>query len=184
MFLNSADSWDCTKGSCGSFSWWVALNSTAQSYVYFGSASPSKCTDGTYISTSTLTPLICQCPTYASAIAPCTCGVTEGSTETLTLACANQNKTDNDIANFISLVAPNAPVDTIDFSVNSLTKVPKGLPTLFPKLANVKLSNNSITAIQTGDLNLTSAVAVKVLDFSYNKITVVQVNSLPGLLLF
>jgi hypothetical protein len=110
--------------------------------------------------------------------------VTEGSTETLTLACANQNKTDNDIANFISLVAPNAPVDTIDFSVNSLTKVPKGLPTLFPKLANVKLSNNSITAIQTGDLNLTSAVAVKVLDFSYNKITVVQVNSLPGLLLF
>lgn len=118
-------------------------------------------------------------PPYKADIAPCTCGYSTGTTHTLTLVCANQNKTDADLVNHVSLFPILAPEDTMDLSGNALSRVPNRLASYFPQLAHLNMANNSITAIQTGDLNGGNSIS-QLLDFSNNKISIIQANALPS----
>jgi len=77
----------------------------------------------------------------------------------------------------IDNVPPTTPVDTFDLSGNQMTSVPSGL-TQFNELANLNLSTNAITAVETGQLKLPAAV--KSLDLSSNQISVIAASSLPG----
>jgi len=178
MSLNSADSWDCTATSCGSFSWCVALNSTAQSYVYLGyDETEARCIDGTVLSTLALTPLICQCPTYADDIKPCTCGATESSTETLTINCANYGIGDSKMETIVNNISATTPVAVLDLGNNTLTRIPANLPQ-YKQLQTFIVSKNQITSIGANQLTLPADVAL--LDLSSNQITKIETNSLPG----
>ena len=90
-----------------------------------------------------------------------------------------QKKTDDDIAHVVSMFTPGAVVDTVDLSVNALTKVPQGLASTFPQLAYLYMANNSVTAIKAGDLPRLSSIKTYLLDFSNNQITAVQDGALP-----
>ena len=156
-YQRASGPYDCTAGSCGSFSWWVALNATAQGYINFGSGSTAaKCSDGTPIYTSTLTPLICKCPTYATDIAPCVCGATSGSNTTSTITCASQSLDDGRMAAVIAKIDSTTPLDTFNLNNNKLMKIPDKLAQ-YNQLASVKLANNSITSIGSNDLSTLTA---------------------------
>ncbi len=72
----------------------------------------------------------------------------------------------------------NAPIDTIDMSVNQLTKIPNGIGK-FSQLVNLRLNNNSVTSIARGDgLNQLKA-NVFYLDLSNNLIETIENASLP-----
>ena len=72
----------------------------------------------------------------------------------------------------------NAPIDTLDMSVNQLTKIPTGVGK-FSQLVNLRLNNNSVTSIGTGDgLNQLKA-NVSYLDLSNNLIETIENASLP-----
>ena len=157
---------------CGSIAWF-AKDSTLSTFVQGGVCVADNSPFASY------TPVLCQCPTYKADIAPCTCALSAGSTTTLTLACANQKKTDDDIAHVVSMFTPGAVVDTVDLSVNALTKVPQGLASTFPQLAYLYMANNSVTAIKAGDLPRLSSIKTYLLDFSNNQITAVQDGALP-----
>ena len=177
--ITSSGPFDCTAGSCGSFKWWVALNSTARGYIRTGTdvSTYANCTDGTFISTANLTPLICKCPTYAADILPCVCGKTTDSTTTLTISCANQTTGNVKMAEVIGNIAATTPVDRMDLSGNLLTRVPANL-TQYSTLTNLWFASNSITSIASGDLTLQANVII--LDVSNNSITNIANNSLPG----
>lgn len=69
------------------------------------------------------------------------------------------------------------PVDVLDFSVNALTKIPSGLGK-FTQLVDLRMNNNSIAAISSGDLNELKANVMN-LDFSNNLIATIENGSLP-----
>lgn len=70
------------------------------------------------------------------------------------------------------------PVDTMDLSWNKLTQIPTGLPQ-YKTLAILNISSNLIEAVNEGELSLNGSV-VK-LDISFNVITKISPNSLPGM---
>ena len=157
------------------------MNSTARGFVQLGSgATAAKCTDGTVVSTSTLTSLICKCPTYAVDIAPCVCGATRDSSTTLTVSCAAQNLNDSAMAAVIVKIDPTTPLDTFLLNNNRLLSVPAGLDR-YKQLANVNLANNSITAIGSTDLSTLTA-SVQLIDLSSNRITAIADGCFPGAL--
>lgn len=123
--------------------------------------------------------LLCrdQCPPYDDDILPCTCALSANSLKTLTLNSASQSLNDTAIANFKSKVSTTAPVDTVDFSTNALTKVPQALPA-FSQLANITLAHNAITSIGKGVMFLTAQV--KLLNFASNGKASIQDGSLPN----
>ena len=73
-------------------------------------------------------------------------------------------------------IRPTTPVDVLNLSGNKFTRIPAGL-TQFEQLINVNLSSNAITAVNAGDLNVSSAVTH--VDISSNAITAISANSLP-----
>jgi Leucine-rich repeat (LRR) protein len=70
------------------------------------------------------------------------------------------------------------PVDTMDLSGNKMTQIPTGLAQ-YKTLANLNISSNLIEAVNEGELSLNGPV-VK-LDISFNGITKISTNSLPGM---
>ena len=134
------------------------------------------CTDGTSIA-SGLTPLICECPQYASFIAPCTCGATAGSTTSLTISCANHGLGDLAIPPILANISTTAAIDTFDFSNNTLTAIPSGLPQ-YTQLENVLMYTNQITSIETEQLALPANC--NLLDLSNNTISNIETGALPG----
>ena len=155
---------------CGSIAWF-RKDPLKQNYVVGGNCYSDASSFSKYDAVS------CQCPPYNDDILPCTCALSANSLKTLTLNCISQSLNDTAIANFVSKVSPTAPVDTVDFSTNALTKVPQGLPA-FSQLVNVSLAHNAITSIGKGDMNLTAQV--KLLNFASNEIASIQDGSLPS----
>ena len=148
------------------------MNSTTRGFVQLGSgATAAKCTDGTVVSTSTLTPLVCNCPTYASDIAPCVCGATRDSSTTLTLSCANGGLDGSSLANVFSNVsaATRQLVDTINLDFNRLVQVPASALKQYPNFKSLSIASNQITAIGADDLNLPATFVL--VDLSNNNIS-------------
>lgn len=170
---------DCTASSCGNFKWWVALDSAAKTFVQTGTddSTYANCTDGTLITATNLTPLICKCPTYAQDILLCVCGPTIDSATTLTVSCRNQTAGDEKMAKVISNIPASTLVDWMDLSGNLLSRVPANL-TQYTTLISLSLASNAITSIASSDLTLPGNVTV--LDVSNNLISNIATNSLPG----
>ena len=189
--VSNTSLWDCTWTSCGGFNWWVAMNSTAKDYVRLGSGSTAaKCSDGTIISTTNLTPIICKCPTYALDIAPCLCVPTtdKSSGTTVTLKCdpsingdSRINIDDVTMAGVIGNVSASTPLDTINLSSNQLTQVPASL-TQYTQLVSVSLASNNITFVDVNQLNLTASV--QLIDLSSNQITNVAAGVFPSIFFY
>jgi Leucine-rich repeat (LRR) protein len=159
----------------------VALDATTKSFIDFGSGSTaSKCTDGTNISASTLTPLVCQCPTYAADIAPCVCGATSGSTKTLTTSCANGGLDATDMTSIFDKIQNTTQllVDTINLNANKLVKVPTTLLQKYPNVTSLSIASNQITAISANYLNLTANIVL--IDLSNNSISGVASGAFPS----
>jgi len=85
--------------------------------------------------------------------------------------------TDSQMEAVVKKIEATTPVDTMDLSLNLLTQIPKGL-TQFAQLANLNVSSNVITAVNSGDLSLTGSVTN--LDMSSNAIATIADSSLPG----
>ena len=135
----------------------------------------AKCSDGADFST-VLKPLSCQCPTYP--VVHCTCGVTMNSATSLTITCANQSLSDSAISPIFDQFPATTPVDTINLSNNTLTKVPVAQLKKYTQLANVLMSNNNIAALAANDFNLTANASR--IDLSANSITSIEPNALPS----
>ena len=164
------DPFDCgaTTG-CGSEGWFISANSNLKQYITGGT-----CADSTPFSS------IPPCPP-ASYIAPCSCQVSNISPCHLSLTCANTNQDNDAIQSFITsgnVSAIAALVDSVDFSNNSLTKVPTGLVSTFPAVVSVTLSGNKITSLVNGDLSDMKNVVL--VDVSRNEIQTIASGSLPG----
>ena len=154
------------------------MNSTARGFVQLGSgATAAKCTDGTVVSTSTLTSLICNCPTYAVDIAPCICGAVSDGSSTLGIDCANKGLGDADMETIVKNIPATTPLSALNLQNNSLTRIPANLPQ-FTQLKNFIVSQNNISAVNENDVTLTANVTN--LDLSSNKITKIAAKSLPG----
>ena len=71
----------------------------------------------------------------------------------------------------------NAPIDTLDMSVNQLMKIPNGI-VKFTQLVDLRMNNNSITSIGSGELDQLKA-NVSNLDLSNNLIETIENASFP-----
>ena len=170
MLFTIADPFDCgaTIG-CGGDGWLIS-DSTLSAFVV-----NATCSDPNATPFSALTALNCKCP--AVSISPCSCQPTTDSSTTLTISCAAKSLTDSGMKTIVNKIPATTPVDTMDLSSNQLTQIPKGL-TQFAQLANLNLSLNAITAVNSGDLSLKGTVTN--LDMSSNAITTIADSSLPG----
>jgi Leucine-rich repeat (LRR) protein len=137
----------------------------------------AQCNDESSTPFTSLTALNCQCP--SASILPCSCQPTAGiSNSSLTIDCSNQGLEDNAMNAIVDNIPATTPVDTMDLSWNKLTQIPTGLPQ-YKTLAILNISSNLIEAVNEGELSLNGSV-VK-LDISFNVITKISPNSLPGM---
>ena len=165
----ASDPFDCSPWTCGNEGWLI-VNNQYKNYMPTVNGAPT-CQDTNKTPfLNAINPIVCECPNPPS-IAPFVCPLTEGSNTTLTLSCptgsaVNDSMMATVLAQFDIPQQP-VPLDTIAAPGQLLTSVPANL-THFVLLKSVDVSNNSITAVNQGDFNLTASVDL--IDISGNAI--------------
>ena len=161
---------DCGSPSgdqCGSEKW-LLLNAALLPYV------KGTCQNGNEF--SSYTNEICLCPPAAD-LGTCTCALTTDSTTTVTIDCKDQNLDDSAVETLVNKIAW-APIDTLNLSGNTMTKVPVNLVQQFINVTTLSLASNGITSIESGELNLEATIVS--LDVSNNLISTIASDALPG----
>ena len=175
--LFASDPFDCSAASCGGESW-IISNNQYKSYILTLFGEPT-CDDAAKTPFLTaINPLLCKCPA-PSLISPCLCSLTTPTGSTLTISCLGTSLNDTRAAAIVNNLDSTLPIDTIDLSVNNVTKIPEGI-SKFQSLADLRVNNNSLTAIGSADgLNLLKANVTN-LDLSNNLIERIDNASFPS----
>ena len=178
LHFTYADSFDCSASNCGNEGWLI-VNSQYKNYISTANGAPT-CGDASktpFLTAIGNADVLCKCPLYSS-ITPCICSLTTPTGSTLTISCQGASLNDTRAAAIVGNMDINAPIDTLDMSANQLTKIPTGVGK-FSQLVNLRLNNNSVTSIGSGDgLNQLKA-NVSYLDLSNNLIETIENASLP-----
>ena len=103
-----------------------------------------------------------------------------GSTTSLTISCANHGLGDLAFPPILANISTTAAIDTFDFSNNTLTAVPSGLPQ-FTTVVNLNVASNQITSVGATELQFTANVSL--VDLSSNQIKSIEPGAFPGSLL-
>lgn len=120
------------------------------------------------------------CPLRDSYV-PCYCGESSSNPDNIYLNCYAKSLTDSMVSDILDsfLTTPGiSSLDYVDLSVNQLTRVPDQIR-YFPQLTNLDLSNNKLTAIETGGLNI-SSISISNLYLENNQLTTIAPGVFQG----